>query len=42
MPMNRGILSTIYVRSRAGAAALRDALARRYADEPFVRVLLIG
>ena len=42
MPMNRGILTTIYVRSRTGADALRDALAQRYADEPFVRVLATG
>ena len=42
MPMNRGILATIYVRCRAGADALREALARRYADEPFVRVLAAG
>ncbi|CAI8007158.1 N-acetyl-gamma-glutamyl-phosphate reductase [Geodia barretti] len=42
IPMNRGILATIYVRSRAGADALREALARRYADEPFVRVLPAG
>ena len=40
MPMNRGILSTIYVRLTPGhtAADLRQALESRYADEPFVRV----
>ncbi len=40
MPMNRGILSTVYVRlSEARTAAdLRDILADRYAGEPFVRV----
>lgn len=44
MPMSRGILSTIYVRLAAGvsAADLRGALARRYAAEPFVRVLPEG
>ncbi len=42
MPMNRGILATIYVRCRAGADALRGALSARYADEPFVRVLPAG
>jgi len=41
VPMNRGILATIYVRLAEGVAAedLQGALARRYADEPFVRVL---
>ncbi|GAA0574670.1 N-acetyl-gamma-glutamyl-phosphate reductase [Caenispirillum bisanense] len=41
MPMARGILATIYVQCAAGATAadLRAALARRYAGEPFVRVL---
>ena len=42
MPMNRGILATIYVRSRAGADVLREALAASYSDEPFVRVLAAG
>ncbi len=44
MPMNRGILSTIYVRLAGGAAAddLRAALAERYAGEPFVRVVPKG
>ena len=42
IPMNRGILATIYVRTAKGADALREALARRYADEPFVRVLPAG
>lgn len=44
MPMSRGILSTIYVRlsNGGGAAALREALARRYRDEPFVGVLPEG
>jgi N-acetyl-gamma-glutamyl-phosphate reductase len=40
MPMNRGILSTIYVKLSNGysAADLRGLLVKRYADEPFVRV----
>jgi N-acetyl-gamma-glutamyl-phosphate reductase len=40
MPMNRGILSTIYVKLTAGhsAADLRRTLEAAYADEPFVRV----
>jgi N-acetyl-gamma-glutamyl-phosphate reductase len=40
MPMNRGILSTIYVKLTAGhtAADLRKTLADTYADEPFVRI----
>jgi N-acetyl-gamma-glutamyl-phosphate reductase len=44
MPMNRGILSTIYVRLKGGAGAddARAALAARYAGEPFVRVLAAG
>ena len=44
MPMNRGILSTIYVRLADGAtpSALRGILAARYADEPFLRVVPEG
>ena len=44
VPMNRGILSTIYVSLEDGATAadLRRALAERYADEPFVRVVAEG
>jgi N-acetyl-gamma-glutamyl-phosphate reductase len=44
MPMSRGILSTIYVRLSDGATAndLRVTLAKRYADEPFVKVLAPG
>ena len=44
MPMNRGILASIYVRVRGGATAddLRSALAARYEGEPFVRVLEAG
>ncbi len=41
LPMNRGILATIYVRRAGGAGIgdLRRVLARAYADEPFVRLL---
>ena len=44
MPMSRGILSSIYVRLADGASAddLRETLAKRYADEAFVRVLPAG
>ncbi|MGO8867417.1 MAG: N-acetyl-gamma-glutamyl-phosphate reductase [Alphaproteobacteria bacterium] len=44
MPMNRGILSTIYVRLAGGAAVddLRATLEKRYSDEPFVRVVPNG
>jgi len=44
VPMNRGILATIYVRLADGAAAgdLHGHLATTYADEPFVRVLPRG
>ena len=44
VPMNRGILATIYVRMGAGVSVdeLRATLAERYADEPFVRVVAEG
>ncbi|HSY86850.1 MAG TPA: N-acetyl-gamma-glutamyl-phosphate reductase [Verrucomicrobiae bacterium] len=44
MPMSRGILSSIYVKLADGASAgdLRETLARKYAGEPFVRVLANG
>ncbi|KZD12046.1 N-acetyl-gamma-glutamyl-phosphate reductase [Oceanibaculum pacificum] len=44
MPMSRGILSTAYVKLEKGASAadLRDAIAKRYEGEPFVRVLPLG
>jgi N-acetyl-gamma-glutamyl-phosphate reductase len=44
MPMNRGLLSTIYVRGRRGRGAedLHDLLARAYAKEPFLHVLPFG
>jgi len=44
VPMNRGILSTIYVRGRRGRAPgdLHAVLAKAYAKEPFVHVLPFG
>ena len=44
MPMNRGLLATIYVRVSPGydADGLRRILAARYGGEPFVRVLAAG
>jgi N-acetyl-gamma-glutamyl-phosphate reductase len=44
MPMNRGILATIYVRLAGGATAsdARAILAKRFAGEPFVKVLANG
>jgi len=43
VPMNRGILSTIYVRGlKASAQDLHALLAKAYANEPFVQVLPFG
>lgn len=44
MPMSRGILETIYVKTSSGVDAdqMRKCLANRYADEPFVHVLQKG
>jgi N-acetyl-gamma-glutamyl-phosphate reductase len=44
VPMNRGILSTIYVRGRRGRTAqnLHEILIEAYAKEPFVHVLPFG
>jgi N-acetyl-gamma-glutamyl-phosphate reductase len=43
VPMNRGILSTIYVRGeKASPQDLHALLAKFYADEPFVHVLPFG
>jgi N-acetyl-gamma-glutamyl-phosphate reductase len=43
VPMNRGILSTIYVRGlQATAPDLHAVLAKAYAQEPFVHVLPFG
>ncbi|MEM6329662.1 MAG: N-acetyl-gamma-glutamyl-phosphate reductase [Planctomycetota bacterium] len=41
VPMNRGILSTIYAEPAAGVAEadVTDALRDAYADEPFVRIV---
>jgi N-acetyl-gamma-glutamyl-phosphate reductase len=41
IPMDRGILSTIYVHPKPGAQ-LQDAYANAYANEPFVRILPAG
>jgi N-acetyl-gamma-glutamyl-phosphate reductase len=44
LPMNRGLLSTIYVRGRRGKTAqdLHEILAKAYAQEAFVHVLPFG
>lgn len=44
VPMNRGILSTIYVRGRRGRTPedLHSILSKAYAKEPFVHVLPFG
>jgi N-acetyl-gamma-glutamyl-phosphate reductase len=44
MPMSRGILSSIYVKLANGATPddLRATLTKRYAEEPFVRVVPAG
>jgi len=44
VPMNRGILSTIYVRGVADKSPqdLHEVLSRTYRDEPFVHVLPFG
>lgn len=44
MPMNRGMLASIYVRLQGGATAddLRAAMLKRYAEEPFVQILPQG
>jgi N-acetyl-gamma-glutamyl-phosphate reductase len=44
VPMNRGILSTIYVRGNGGSQAedLHALLRKHYASEPFVHVLPFG
>jgi len=43
VPMNRGILSTIYVRgTKASAQDLHAILLKSYANEPFVHVLPFG
>jgi N-acetyl-gamma-glutamyl-phosphate reductase len=44
VPMNRGLLSTIYVRGRRGKTAqeLHEILSKAYEKEPFVYVLPFG
>ncbi len=44
MPMNRGILATIYVRLATDVTLtdVRECLERRYADEPFVHLVAEG
>lgn len=44
VPMNRGELETIYVKTAAGGTAqdLKAVLVDRYADEPFIHVLADG
>jgi len=44
VPMNRGILATIYVRGASGRSPedLHAILLKRYANEPFVHVLAFG
>jgi N-acetyl-gamma-glutamyl-phosphate reductase len=44
VPMNRGILSTIYVRGAGGKSAsdLHEILSQTYRDAPFVHVLPFG
>ena len=43
VPMNRGILSTIYVRDlKASPEDMHAVLAKAYANEPFVHVLPFG
>ena len=44
MPMNRGILETIYVKlaNGSGADGLRELLTKRYEGEPFVQILPAG
>jgi N-acetyl-gamma-glutamyl-phosphate reductase len=38
LPVKRGILSALYLRTTASAGEVKDALARAYASEPFVAV----
>lgn len=40
IPINRGVLATVYVRGEAGT--IYEVLAKAYAQEPFVEVLPIG
>jgi len=38
-PFSRGILETIYVRTQISAEQIRELYSRRYAHEPFIKVL---
>ena len=42
VPMNRGILSTIYVRGKKSAEDMHAIIAKAYVKEPFVHVLPFG
>lgn len=42
VPMRRGMLATIYLRTQADAGAVREVLVQRYGNEPFVDVLPEG
>ncbi len=42
IPMNRGIISTIYVKLKTDLATARKALEDKYKNEPFVKVLANG
>jgi N-acetyl-gamma-glutamyl-phosphate reductase len=42
MPMNRGILSTIYVKSKMAADKIHEKLQSFYAAAPFVKILPLG
>lgn len=42
LPVNRGILATIYAKKTASLAALHTAYRQFYAAEPFVKVLPLG
>lgn len=42
VPMNRGILSTIYIRSNQTASVIQQTLAEAYQSKPFVTVYELG
>ncbi len=42
VPLNRGILETIYVEAAGPAQAILDAFQKKYADEPFVKIWAKG
>ncbi|MBM3580205.1 MAG: N-acetyl-gamma-glutamyl-phosphate reductase, partial [Alphaproteobacteria bacterium] len=39
LPINRGIISTIYAETKFSAADIQNCLETKYLDEPFVRVI---